>query len=317
MDDKNNFKKQVLPHYLDTLTSVVTLADIVIHASDKPLSDTEGRRFRSEVELAHTEIQNSVQKCKEIRDGVDHKIEDMASESLEQEIVNLTNQLEDVNKQLIAVKNEKDKTRDELHHSQVQLLHTTETQDRANVKKAEKETVRNIGYGLLIIPFIGIPMALSTSKEIKRWEDIIKNTTETKGDLEKECDKKQTNLNNCYEKIKDLKEKRVEYEGLRENKRGKLQAWTQETAELFDAQRKVKDMLSYLNKLQGALEQLQEQSTEEAFYGIEGIKDLLQTVFTTIQKESFNKELLCDSRIDRKLHELEEKIPEFNRIYVQ
>ncbi|XP_020378117.2 nucleoprotein TPR-like [Rhincodon typus] len=312
--DKNNFKKRVLPHYLDTLTSVVTLADIVIRACDKTLSDTEERRFRSEVELAHTEIQNSVRKCKEIRDGVDHKIEDMASENPETEIVSLRKHLEDVNKQLIAVKNEKDKTRDELHHSQTQLLHTTETQDRANAKKAEKETVRNIGYGLLIIPFIGIPMVLSTSKEIKRWEDIIKITTETKGDLEKERDEEKCKLEKCYEKIKDLKEKRVEYESQWEKETVELK---RKKEELFDAQRKVKDILYYLNKLQGALEQLQEQSTEEAFYGIEGIKDLLQALFNTIQKESFDKELLCDSRIDRKLHELEEKIPEFNRIYAQ
>ncbi|XP_060686726.1 uncharacterized protein LOC132819299 [Hemiscyllium ocellatum] len=315
MDNKKNFKKEVLPHYSKTLTSVMSLADIAIRVSDTALSETDERRFRFKVEEAHSEIQKAVQGGEKVRGQVDRKTEDIAAKNPDSEIESLRKQLEDVDKQLIAEETEKDKTRDELHRAQAQLLHTTETQDKANVKKAEKETLRNLGYGLLIIPFIGIPMVLSTLKEIKRCEDTIQNTTEAKGKLEMECDTKQENLKKYYDTIKTLKEKRVKCEGDKEKRRMELHDQKQERAELFDTQKKVRDALYYLSNLQGSLKQLQDLSTEETFDGIEGIKDLLQEIFTTIQKESFDKELLCDSRIDRKLNDLEEKLTEFNRIY--
>ncbi|XP_060686677.1 centromere-associated protein E-like [Hemiscyllium ocellatum] len=315
MDNKKNFKKEVLPHYSKTLTSVVSLADIAIRVSDTALSETDERRFRFEVEEAHSEIQKAVQGGEKVRGQVDRKTEDIAAKNPDSEIESLRKQLEDVDKQLIAEETEKDKTRDELYRAQAQLLHTTETQDKANVKKAEKETLRNLGYGLLIIPFIGIPMVLSTSKEIKRCEDTIQNTTEAKGKLEMECDTKQENLKKRYDTIKDLKEKRVDNEWTMERERAELKRRKEEGAELFDTQKKVRDALYYLSNLQGSLKQLQDLSTEETFDGIEGIKDPLQEIFTTIQKESFDQELLCDSRIDRKLNDLEEKLTEFNRIY--
>ncbi|XP_043552720.1 uncharacterized protein LOC122553189 [Chiloscyllium plagiosum] len=315
MDSKKNFKKEVLPHYSNTLTSVVSLADIAIRVSDTALSETDEKKFRSKVEEAHSEIQKAVKGGEKVRGEVDRKTEDIAPQNPDSE--SLRKQQEDVDKQLIKVKNEKNKTRDELHHARAQLLHTTETQDRANSMKAEKETLRNLGYGLLIIPFIGIPMVLSTSKEIKRCEDTIQKTTAAKGKLEMECDTKQENLKKCYDTIKDLKEKRVQCEGLLEKERRELHDRKQERAELFDAQKKVRDALYYLSNLQGCLKLLQDLSTEETFDGIEGIKDPLQEIFTTIQKESFDKELLCDSRIDRKLNDLEQKLTEFNRIYKQ
>ncbi|XP_072436247.1 uncharacterized protein [Chiloscyllium punctatum] len=317
MDNKKNFKKEVLPHYSNTLTSVVSLADIAIRASDTALSETDERRFRSKVKEAHSEIQKAVRGGEKVRGEVDRKTEDIAPENPDFEIESLRKQLENVDKQLIAAETEKAKTRDELHHARAQLLYTTETQDRANSMKAEKETLRNLGYGLFIIPFIGIPMVVSTLKEIKRCEDTIQDTTKAKGDLEKECDTKQKNLKKCYDTIKDLKEKRVDYEWTMERERAELKRRKEEGAELFDAQKKVKNTLYYLSNLQGSLEHLHHHSTEETFDGIATIKDPLQEIFTTIQKESFDKELLCDSRIDRKLNDLEEKIPEFKRIYKQ
>ncbi|XP_060686678.1 uncharacterized protein LOC132819268 [Hemiscyllium ocellatum] len=237
MDNKKNFKKEVLPHYSKTLTSVVSLADIAIRVSDTALSETDERRFRFEVEEAHSEIQKAVQGGEKVRGQVDRKTEDIAAKNPDSEIESLRKQLEDVDKQLIAEETEKDKTRDELYRAQAQLLHTTETQDKANVKKAEKETLRNLGYGLLIIPFIGIPMVLSTSKEIKRCEDTIQNTTAAKGVLEKECDEERYKLEKCSEKIKDLKDKQVDYEWTMERERAELKRRKEEGAELFDTQK--------------------------------------------------------------------------------
>ncbi|XP_072436189.1 uncharacterized protein [Chiloscyllium punctatum] len=307
MDNKKNFKKEVLPHYSNTLTSVVSLADIAIRASDTALSEADKRSFTSKVKEAHSEIQKAVRGGEKVRGEVDRKTEDIAPENPDSEIESLRKQLEDVDKQLIAAETEKDKTRDELHHARAQLLYMTETQDRANSMKAEKETLRNLGYGLFIIPFIGIPMVVSTLKEIKRCKDTIEMTTETKGNLERECDTKQENLKKCYDTIKDLKEKRVDYEWTMERERAELKRRKEEGAELFDAQKKVRDALYYLINLQGSLKLLQDLSTEEIFNEIEEIRDSLKEVFTTIQKESFDKELLCDSRIDRKLSDLEEK----------
>ncbi|XP_078392712.1 uncharacterized protein LOC144676072 [Cetorhinus maximus] len=314
MEHEKDFRHKVLPHYLNVITSVVSLADIAICACGQDLSDTEEARWRDEVKLAYMEIQEAVNDGKKIQDDVDSETEDIPLKKIQDEVDSMRKNLQDVEMDLILQELKKEKLRDQLQNCQAKLLHSTETLNRTNALKAERETCRNVGFGLILIPFIGIPMVLSTSKEVKRCEDLIQKESNTKQELEKEWDQEEVNLKVCYEKIKELKQKRVEGERLRGKER-ELLTLEGEVAVLSEAQRKVGDSLSYLTKLEGPLKLLHRQCTEDTFYGIKGVKGFLQNIFTCIQQGGFDTEWLSDCRLDRKLSELEEKIPKFHSIY--
>ncbi|XP_041033695.1 uncharacterized protein LOC121271647 [Carcharodon carcharias] len=314
MEHKKGFRHNVLPHYLSVLTSVVSLADIAICACGQELSETEEARWRDEVNLAYMEIQEAVNDGRKIQDDVDSETEDTPLKKFQDEVESVRRNLQDVEMDLILQELKKEKLRDQLQNCQAKLLHSTETLNRTNALKAEKETFRNMGFGLILIPFIGIPMVLSSSREVKRCEDLIQKESKAKQELEKEWDQEELNLKACYEKIKELKQKRVECESLREKEK-KLLTLEGEVAVLCDTQREVGDHLNYLTELKGPLELLHRQCTEDTFYGIKGVKGFLQNIFTCIQQQGFDTEWLSDCRLHTKLLELEEKIPKFNSIY--
>ncbi|XP_067881680.1 myosin heavy chain, cardiac muscle isoform-like [Heterodontus francisci] len=315
MEHQKNFRHKILPRYLNVITSIVSLADIAIYACDQNLSETEETKLKAEVKLAYEEIQEAVNEGKEIQSDVDDEATDTSMERkvLQDKIDNMRKELQDVEKELISQEIQKEKIRDKLRNVHAELLHATETQNTTNARKAEKETIRNVGIGLILIPFIGIPMLIGTLKEIQRALGLSKSTEERIGSLHVSLESEESNLDKCYNKITELKQKRVESESLRKEEK-ELVIQKAEVTELFDAKGKVFDNLSYLSNLQGKLQVLYSQCSDETFYGMTVIKDLLLKIFTLIQKESFNQELLCDSRVLSKLNELDEKTSMFKNI---
>ncbi|XP_067844345.1 uncharacterized protein [Heptranchias perlo] len=316
MQHQNDFRCKTLPHYLNVIRSVVSLADIVISACGEKLSVTEKTRLITEVGAAHTAINKAVSEGKEIRSDVDSEITEIPFEhkELQEAIDSVSRELQHVEKELISQEILKEKCRDKIQRTQAKLLQAEATQNKANAQKAEKETARNVGIGLLLIPFIGIPLILGASKEIERIQLLIDFTSEVKGSLSVKRDKQKQELKQCYLKITELRIKQAQHENLREKER-KVIMMKKQSDELFDAQRKVKQHLSFLSKIQCKVEVLRNQCTEETFYGMSGIKDRLQDIFTFIQLEGFEKELLWDTRVCTRLTELDNKIPKFNSIY--
>ncbi|GCB86324.1 hypothetical protein scyTo_0027018, partial [Scyliorhinus torazame] len=159
-----------------------------------------------------------------------------------------------------------------------------------------------------------IPMALGAAKEIERCEELIKNTTEAKGVLKTGCEQKEKALECGNEKIKELKLKRVEGVANLREKEVELAALKGEVDLLLAVGEKISDNASYITKLEGLLKMLNRQCSVETFYGIVGMKSILDKIFTCIQEEGFD-DWLRDFNINRKLSELEEKITTFHRIY--
>ncbi|XP_038675661.1 uncharacterized protein LOC119978250 [Scyliorhinus canicula] len=313
MEYQKIFKQKVLPRYLKAITSVVSLADIAICACEHDLGDGEKASLRAELELAQTQMQEAATEVKKIRDGVDSDSQDTTLKDLQDEVHEQRKNLQQVEKDLVSQEIEKEKIKDRVQEIRTNILHTEDILNTMNAQKAGKKTLRNMGIGLIIIPFIGIPMALGATKEIKRCEELIKNTSESKGVLEKDCKQKEETLECGNEKIKELKVKRVEgVESLRE-KEVELAVLKGEVDLLLSVGEKISDNVSYITKLEGLLKMLNRQCSEETFYGIAGVRGILDKIFTCIQEEGC-EDWLHDFNIDRKLSELEGKITTFNRI---
>ncbi|XP_078086635.1 uncharacterized protein LOC144504766 [Mustelus asterias] len=304
MEYQRNFKQKVLPHYLKMITSVVSLADKVIAASGQFLSGTKDAG-KPEVEIAFKQIQKAVKEAQEIKEELDSKTEESSLKELQDEVKTWRENLQEVEKDLLLLETEQQKKKDHIQQLQTEQLHKEDILNTTAARKAEKETLRNVGYGMIILPFIGIPMVLGASKEIKRCEDLIEHTEESKGDLKVKYDQEKKDLEDCNKKIIELKTKRLEGESLQEKEK-ELLSLKEEWDMLFDAKRNMSNNLSYMTNLEQLLQMLLRH------YDIGNMCKL----FSRIEEKGF-EDWLHDFNIDRKLSELNEKLPQFYSIYNQ
>uniref|UniRef100_UPI00398F18AB cingulin-like protein 1 n=1 Tax=Pristiophorus japonicus TaxID=55135 RepID=UPI00398F18AB len=315
MEHQKGFRRQTLPHYRKVITSLVSLAEMAVRAGNQRLSDTEKARWAAEVDSALAEIKEAVAGGEEIKGDVDRETEEtpVAHNDLEEEIDTMRRELQEAEKELITQEINKEKSRDDLQKARAKLMRATETQNTIATRIAAKETHRNMGIGLILIPFIGIPVVLGASKEIKRLQQLNESTAKWKAKWQVKRDNRANDLEQCYRKIAELKGKLVEEASLREKER-KLVMMKKESDELFEAQRTVQHHLNHLTALEGELEVLHSQCTRDTFYGIQAIKGRLQSLFTVLQLGSCDKDLLSDSRVCSELTKLDVRVGDFNSI---
>ncbi|GCB82840.1 hypothetical protein scyTo_0023350, partial [Scyliorhinus torazame] len=99
-------------------------------------------------------MQEASTEVKKIRDGVDSDSQDSILKDLQDEVHEQKKNLQQVEKDLVSQEIEKEKTKDSVQEIRANILRTEDILNRMKAQKAGKTTLRNVGIGLIIIPFI-------------------------------------------------------------------------------------------------------------------------------------------------------------------
>ncbi|XP_072120801.1 uncharacterized protein [Mobula birostris] len=309
MEHQTSFKQKVLPHYLKVITEVVTLDDIVSKCSDRELSGVESR-LRTVVTTAHTEIQKAVAEGGKVQDEVNEAIRDATEEKrkVQQEMENKRKQLLEVGNQLVTLETKKDKKQAELKRVQATILQKEEAQEAENARQAEKETLRNVGFGLLILPFVGIPLALGATREMKRSKELISKASERLSTMKVEQDSVCQELTECQEKVEELRLKQLEVDSQLRGNEMDVQVRQEHITQLCASRMKVFNSMDHLKALQRELDVVYEDCDPDNYPGFNLIGHL-QKLVSLVQGQSFGLELLEDPRVISKLSQLDGKCP--------
>ncbi|XP_059841414.1 uncharacterized protein LOC132402559 [Hypanus sabinus] len=303
MDHQTRFKQKVLPHYLKVITEVVTLDDIVSNCSD--LSRVENR-LRTAVTTAHTEIRGAVAEGKKVDEDVNNEIRDAMEEKrkVQQEMENKRKQLLKVGNELITLETEKEKKQAKLKQVQATILQKEETREAEYARKAEKETLRNVGFGLFVLPFVGLPLALGATREMKRSEQLISQASEKLSTMMKEQDCVCQELTDCQKKVEELRLEQQEVDNQLRGNEVDLQVKQGHITQLCASRMKVFNSMDHLNTLQTELDLVYEDCDPDNYPGINLVQKL-QDLVSLVQSQSFGLELLGDPRVVSKLSQLD------------
>ncbi|XP_055495998.1 uncharacterized protein LOC129699885 [Leucoraja erinacea] len=303
MEHELRFKRTVLPHYLKMLTSALSLNHISSRGSQQQLCPSEETALGTAVREAHSHVSEAATQAGAVLEDLDKEVEDAAEEkrSCEQEMGNVKQQLLQLDKQMVSEESRREVVRDDVERWQLEMRQAQHTQDTENARRDQKRTLRNLGIGLGILPFVGIPLVVGSCREMSRCEALIEEAVKDKAEVKVKLDQASLELDLCRKKLQELQHRKLEVDNGQRERQRELQMVHHALEQLLSSRRKVLNEVAHLGNLKAQLDVLTTRCGQDACAEYELIHGRLISLLSHLHGHSFSLQLLADPRVLSKL----------------
>ncbi|XP_069786737.1 restin homolog [Narcine bancroftii] len=299
MEHQAKFRQHVLPHYLEVTSSVLTLNTIISRGDGQDLSPEEESRLKKAVQTAQREMEEAVAEGKVILEAVDRNIQYARQEKqgIEEEVRSRKEELLQLGSEVVGNETLQGQLKEALRGHQQQVLQAEATIIRENSRKAAKKTLRDLGFGLLLLPIVGIPLILGASREMCLCQAVIDSEIKKKAEQEKNCDQTSANLDECLKNLKAQKQQKLAVEGSLREKEGALLPLQEDMSQLLTTRRKVFNDLGHLTTIKDYLDIEAGHCALHPLPGLDQVGTGLRQLVSVVQSQSLSFELLGESRV--------------------
>ncbi|XP_059841486.1 uncharacterized protein LOC132402603 [Hypanus sabinus] len=303
---ENRFRDLTLPPFINGISSILSLANSVTAFGSKELEVNESDQLKQDVEKAYTEMSKAEKEASGLINAMTTDSLQLAKDldEAKRKRKSLEEELQEKKDLLIWLESQRYLINDQLQAARSNLHHTENTLNAAEARRGEKLTGRDMGLGLmLLVPCVGIPMAIDYSKELNSTKNLLKEVEKEKLRLDAEVKKNEEELKNCNSEIP---ERNKEIEKLKDNlmqMEREVEMMQKAFRALADTKTKLKYCHNYLSSLQGSVEVLY--NFREDMYSLEPHMPLIEEIFNDIQQQNSQNELLVyDSRVQKVVKKL-------------